>query len=66
MPSEFADRFKNYYGPTMNAYEAAEKNGKAAELQHELEALFIRQNNSTSSSTTFIPANFLRVTVIRR
>ena len=27
-PSEFVNTFKNYYGPTMNAFEAAEKNGK--------------------------------------
>jgi SAM-dependent methyltransferase len=65
-PSEFVDRFKNYYGPTMNAFEAAEKNGKAADLQRELEALFSAQNKSGNSQTTFIPANFLRVTVIRR
>jgi ubiquinone/menaquinone biosynthesis C-methylase UbiE len=65
-PSEFVDRFKNYYGPTMNAFESAEKNSKAADLQHELEALFERQNRSDTGDTTFIPANFLRVTVIRR
>jgi len=65
-PSAFVDRFKNYYGPTMNAFEAAEKNGKAVDLQHELEALFTRQNTSDTPDTTFIPANFLRVTVIRR
>src|SRR3989337_2585465 len=46
-PSEFVDRFRNYYGPTMNAFEAAEKNGKASDLQHELEVLFNSQNKST-------------------
>lgn len=65
-PSEFVDRFRNYYGPTMNAFEAAEKSGRAADLQRELEALFISQNNTTTGHTTFIPANFLRVTVTRR
>ena len=65
-PSEFVDRFKNFYGPTMNAFEAAEKNGKAADLQQELETLFNRQNKSATGEITFIPANFLRVTVIRR
>src|SRR5882762_6665234 len=45
-PSEFVDRFKNYYGPTMNAFEAAEKNGKGADLQQELEVLFNSQNKS--------------------
>jgi ubiquinone/menaquinone biosynthesis C-methylase UbiE len=65
-PSEFLDRFRNYYGPTMNAFEAAEKNGKGADLQRELEALFSSHNKSGDSNTTFITANFLRVTVIRR
>jgi ubiquinone/menaquinone biosynthesis C-methylase UbiE len=65
-PSEFLDRFKNYYGPTMNAFEAAEKNGKGADLQQELEALFNSQNKSGNSDITFIPASFLRVTVMRR
>jgi ubiquinone/menaquinone biosynthesis C-methylase UbiE len=62
-PSELFDRFKNYYGPTMNAFEAAKNNGKASELQYELEALFIRQNKNITGGTTFIPANFLKVTV---
>jgi ubiquinone/menaquinone biosynthesis C-methylase UbiE len=64
-PSEFLARFKNYYGPTMNAFEAAEKNGKAQELQRELEELFASQNQSSSGSTTSIPATFLQVTVRR-
>jgi ubiquinone/menaquinone biosynthesis C-methylase UbiE len=64
--SELVDRFKNYYGPTMNAFEAAEKNGKGADLRDELEALFNSQNKSSNSNTTFIPANFLKVTIIRR
>jgi ubiquinone/menaquinone biosynthesis C-methylase UbiE len=64
-PVEFVSRFKNYYGPTMNAFEAAEKGGKASELQHELEDLFNSQNGSTTENTTSIPATFLRVTVMR-
>ena len=64
-PTELVSNFKNYYGPTMNAFEAAEKNGKASELQHELEVLFNSQNKSTTANTTSIPATFLRVTVIR-
>jgi len=63
--SELVNMFKNYYGPTMNAFEAAEKNGKSLDLQHELEALFNSQNQSTTGNTTSIPATFLRVTVIR-
>ena len=64
-PSEMVSNFKNYYGPTMNAFEAAEKNGKAAKLQQELEALFTAQNKSTVAGSTSIPATFLRVTVRR-
>ncbi len=64
-PSELVNTFKNYYGPTMNAFEAAEKNGKAMLLQSELEDLFNSQNKSTDKNNTSIPATFLRVTVIR-
>ena len=64
-PSELVSIFKDYYGPTMNAFEAAEKNGKAAELQKELEDLFNSQNKSSDKNTTSIPATFLKVTVVR-
>ena len=63
-PAEFVNNFRHYYGPTMNAFEAAEKNGKEADLQHELEMLFNSQNKSTDKNTTSIPATFLRVTVM--
>src|SRR3989442_11932123 len=62
-PSELLSAFRKYYGPTMNAFEAAEKNGRAADLQKELEVLFNRQNKSASKDATSIPAIFLRVTV---
>ena len=62
-PVAFVERFKTFYGPTMNAFEAAEKNGKAADLQRELEELFTRENRSSDANTTSIPATFLRVTV---
>ncbi len=62
-PSEFVSRFRDYYGPTMNAFEAAEKNGKAQDLQKELEELFKTQNTSTAPDTLAIPATYLRVTV---
>ena len=62
-PATLLDNFKNYYGPTMNAFEAAEKNGKAVELQQELEALFNSQNKSNTENTTAVQATFLRVTV---
>jgi len=62
-PSELVDAFRLYYGPTMNAFEAAEKNGRAAELRKELNALFESQNKSSRKDATSIPATFLRVTV---
>lgn len=61
--SEFVHLFRTYYGPTMNAFEAAEKNGKALELQQELEQLFRGQSTSKVPNQTIIPATFLRVTV---
>jgi len=62
-PAEYVGEFRDYYGPTMNAFDAAQKNGRAADLQHELEELFTAQN--TSAEGTAIPATFLRVTVKR-
>jgi hypothetical protein len=47
----------------MNAFEAAAANGREADLQAELEALFTSQNASPSEDVTSIPATFLRVTV---
>lgn len=63
-PATFVQIFRNYYGPTMNAFEAAEKNGKARQLQDELEVLFNNENKSTKADTTSITATFLRVTVL--
>jgi ubiquinone/menaquinone biosynthesis C-methylase UbiE len=60
-PSQFVDVFRKYYGPTMNAFEAAEKQGKAGELQKQLEELCNSQNKSHDG--TSISATFLRVTV---
>ena len=62
-PSELLGTFRKYYGPTMNAFEAAEKNGRAGDLQKELEVLFNSQNKSPRKDATSIPATFLRVTV---
>ena len=62
-PAVLVDEFRKYYGPTMNAFEAAEKNGRAADLQKELEDLFNGQNKSPGENSTSIPATFLRVTV---
>jgi SAM-dependent methyltransferase len=64
-PASVVADFRHYYGPTMNAFAAAEQNGKAAELQAELESLFERQNTSQVKGATSIPATFLQVTVVR-
>ena len=64
-PTALVDRFRQFYGPTMNAFDAAEKNGRAADLQRELEALFVAQNKSGSADRTSIPATYLRVTVTK-
>ena len=62
-PPEFLAELRHFYGPTMNAFEAAAADGREAELQTELEALFNSHNTSPSLDSTSIPATFLRVTV---
>lgn len=62
-PSELVAEFRTYYGPTMNAFEAAASTGREAALQAELETLFDDQNESQSAEATLIRATFLRVTV---
>lgn len=62
-PSELVAAFRNYYGPTMSAFEAAEKDGRADELRQELEVLFHSQNRSAGKASTSIAATFLLVTV---
>jgi SAM-dependent methyltransferase len=62
-PSQLVGLFRTYYGPTMNAFEAAGANGREADLQAELEALFNAQNASPNGDGTSIPATFLRVMV---
>jgi SAM-dependent methyltransferase len=64
-PSELLAEFRTYYGPTMNAFEAATANGRQADLQAELAELFNEQNASASNDATSIPATFLRVTIAR-
>ena len=61
-PAELVDLFRRFYGPTMNAFDAAEKNGKADQLRQELNRLFETQNTAGNRGTS-IPATFLRVTV---
>ena len=64
-PSGFVAAFRDYYGPTMNAFEAAERAGRSDSLQRELDDLFTSQNQSGRPDATSIPATFLRVTVSR-
>jgi ubiquinone/menaquinone biosynthesis C-methylase UbiE len=62
-PAAYVEEFRQFYGPTMNAFEAAEKEGKAESLRKELVALFTSHNKSTNKNAVSIPATFLRVTV---
>ena len=62
-PSELVAAFRDYYGPTMNAFEAATADRRDADLQTDLDTLFNEQN--VSDEGTSIPATFLRVTVQR-
>ncbi len=62
-PSELLATFKTFYGPTMNAFEAATAAGREAELHSELTSLFNAQNKGSSADVTSIPATFLHVTV---
>jgi ubiquinone/menaquinone biosynthesis C-methylase UbiE len=61
-PTDLIESFRRFYGPTMNAFEAAEKNGKVEELHTQLLELAKAQNKSTEGGTS-IPATYLRVTV---
>ncbi|HKW00030.1 MAG TPA: class I SAM-dependent methyltransferase [Vicinamibacterales bacterium] len=61
-PAQFVEAFRKYYGPTMNAFEAAEKNGRADDLARELTELFTNKNTAKNGGCS-IPATFLRVTV---
>jgi SAM-dependent methyltransferase len=61
-PAELLAEFRDFYGPTMNAFAAAAASGRAEALQAELGELFARTNVATDGSTS-IPATYLRVTV---
>ena len=61
-PAQFIDLFENFYGPTMNAVDAARKDGKGEELNRQLVELANAQNKSKKAGT-FIPANFMRITI---
>jgi hypothetical protein len=55
--------FIDFYGPTMNAYESATKQGRADDLRKELDELFVAHNKTGKPDATSLPATFLRVTV---
>jgi ubiquinone/menaquinone biosynthesis C-methylase UbiE len=61
-PTDFVGLFRRFYGPTMNAFEAAEANGRTEDLYNQLLDLANAQNKSKNGGT-LIPATFLRVTV---
>src|SRR6185369_4011732 len=60
-PEKVVDAFRKFYGPTMNAFDAAEKDGKTEELHKEI--LNLAHEKNKSKSGTSIPATFLRITV---
>ncbi len=62
-PAALLSEFRSFYGPTMNAFSAAESAGRSGQLRSELEELFQSQNTATEAGTTMIPATYLRVTV---
>jgi hypothetical protein len=61
-PTQLVDLFEKFYGPTMNAVEAAQKNCQVEELHKQLLELANAQNKSKNAGT-FIPATFMRITV---
>ena len=63
-PAHLIDTFERYYGPTMNAVEAAKSNGGEAELHRQLLDLASAQNKA-NDGTTSIPATFMRIVVER-
>jgi hypothetical protein len=61
-PEAFIEDFRKYYGPTMNAYEAAGKNGKTEELHRQIVELATKENRRKGGGTS-IAATFMRITV---
>jgi ubiquinone/menaquinone biosynthesis C-methylase UbiE len=61
-PSQFIEVFETFYGPTMNAVEAAQKSGRFAELHNQLVELAQRENQNTIGGIS-IPATYMRITV---
>jgi len=61
-PADLIDIFRKFYGPTMNAFEAADKTGSTDELQSQLVAA-AEKHNTRSDGGVSIAATFMRVTV---
>ncbi|HEU0311334.1 MAG TPA: class I SAM-dependent methyltransferase [Sphingomicrobium sp.] len=62
-PEELFATFRRFYGPMMNAFDAAAAAGREEQLAEELRSLFIRQNRG--GERTEIPATYLKVTVYK-
>ena len=62
-PAEYLSLSEKFYGPNMNAFKAAVKDGKSADLQQELTELFNRQNQAASPDSTLISVTYIRVTM---
>jgi hypothetical protein len=61
-PTQVIDSFRRFYGPTMNAFDAAQQSGRVGELHGQLLELANAHNTSATGGTS-IPATFMRVTV---
>lgn len=60
-PESVVDLLRRYYGPTMNAYEAARNSGREDELHDKI--LGLAKAHNKAAAGTSIPATYLRVTV---
>jgi len=60
--SEFIEAFRQFYGPTMNAFDGARQSGRVEELHTQLLELAKAENKSADGGTS-ISATFMRVTV---
>jgi len=61
-PTQVINVFEKFYGPTINAVDAAQKSGRAEELHNQLVEL-AKALNKTKDIGTLIPATFMRVAV---
>lgn len=61
-PDDWVSMMRDYYGPTMNAYDAARASGNEAELHRQLAELTHSHNHAVGNGTR-VRATYLRVTV---